>query len=282
MDRLIQHASFLAEEAAEPHLGWGIVFYLVVIWAVIAVFLGIAKRSFGETIFRSWPAQWAEQAYLFIESMCVNVIGAHGRKYVPMMLTLWMLIFTSNVVGLLLPHTPTADWSLNLGLAIVIVAYVQWEGMKVHYDHLVEHGANPAVAVVKSFFMHMRHFAGPKMPIFFIPVTILLFFIEIISELLRMLTLSLRLYGNIHGGHEVRQSLDHLIAPVAAGGGSITIPLGLLVLPLEFLVCIIQAMVFTILSCVYLAIVTAHHDEEEPHAVHADDAGNLPAVAAAQ
>jgi F-type H+-transporting ATPase subunit a len=191
------------------------------------------------------------------------------------------VIFTSNVVGLVLPHTPTADWSLNLGLAICVVFYVQWEGMKVHYDHAVAHGANPVVAGVTSFFKHLRHFAGPKMPIFFIPVTILLFCIEIISELLRMLTLSLRLYGNIHGGHQVRETLDHLVSPVAVGGGAVTIPLGILVLPLEFLVCIIQAMVFTILSCVYLAIVTAHHDEESAPESHPGDAGNVQAVAPA-
>lgn len=265
MDYALTSAANLLAEGGEVHLGWGMFAYSAVVFAVIAVFVVLMRRGLKDRVFKNPVTQMAEQAYLFVEGLCVGVIGAHGKKYVPMMLTLWLIIFTSNVVGLLLPHTPTADWSLNLGLAIVVVAYVQFEGMKVHFVHDVDKGANPIVAAVASFFKHLRHFAGPKMHWSLLPITLLLFFIEIISELLRILTLSLRLYGNIHGGHQVRDSLDHIVHPIAVGGGQIPVALGILVLPLEFLVCIIQAMVFTILSCVYLALVTQHHDDDETH-----------------
>ncbi|HLK16251.1 MAG TPA: F0F1 ATP synthase subunit A [Fimbriimonadaceae bacterium] len=281
MDRLFLSARLLAEEAPEPHLGWAIVPYLALVWLVIAVFAYYARKGFGETIFKSKPAQWAEQAYLFIESMCINVIGPHGRKYIPLVMTIWMVVFTSNFLGLLLPHTPSADWSLNLGLAIIVFCYVQWEGMKIHFDHMVAHGTNAVVAIPLSFLKHLRHFAGPKLHWALTGITVLLFFIEIVSELLRILTLSIRLYGNIHGGHEVRQSLDHLVSPVSVGGGAVLVPLGIFVLPLEVLVAIIQAMVFTILTCVYLAMVTSHEEEGE-HAEHAEHAGQAAQPAMAQ
>ena len=249
---------------------WGIFVYSAAILLVILIFIVGARMGLKQgPIFKNPLTLAAEHVYLFVENLCVSVIGPHGRKYVPLIMTLWMLIFTANAVGLLLPHTPTADWSLNLGLALIVIGYVQWEGMSGHYAELRAKGKDPVTAGVVGFFKHVAHFAGPKLGLVMIPITLLIFGIELISEVIKILSLSVRLYGNINAGHTAKAALDEL------GGG---IPLGGLILPLEFLVAIIQAFVFVLLTCVYLSLVTHHEDHEEEH--HAE-VGHHPAPAAA-
>jgi F-type H+-transporting ATPase subunit a len=245
-----------AEHEGHHSVGWGIFVYSAIVLVVVVALIAIANSGYTRRVFKNPLAKMAEQLYLFVENLCVSVIGSHGRKYVPFIMTLWLVIFFGNVVGLLLPHTPTADWSLNLGLALIVVGYVQWEGMSGHYAAARARGKDPVSAGVIGFFTHLRHFAGPRLGWAMIPITLLIFAIEIISELIKILSLSVRLYGNISAGHTAKQTLDQL-------GGSI--PLGGLLLPLEFLVSIIQAFVFVLLTCVYLALAT-HHDEE--HAEH--------------
>jgi F-type H+-transporting ATPase subunit a len=177
-----------------------------------------------------------EQVYLFIEQMCVGTVGPHGRKYVPMILTFWLVIFVSNLLSLVMPTAPTADLSFNLALAVMAVGYVQWEGMR----------ANGVLG-------HFKHFAGPKLPIYMIPVTLMIFVIEIVSEMMKNVSLSLRLFGNIEGGHQAAEAMNKL-------GASILTPIGAFLLPIKLLTCVVQAMVFTLLTCVYLSLVT-HHDE---------------------
>jgi F-type H+-transporting ATPase subunit a len=258
--------------AAETHGGhgaghpapWGIFFYSGAVLLVIAIFIIGARMGLKNgPVFKNPLTLAAEHVYLFVENLCVSVIGGHGRKYVPLIMTLWMLIFTANAVGLLLPHTPTADWSLNLGLALIVVGYVQWEGMSGHYAEARARGKDPVSAAFIGFFKHVAHFAGPKLGLVMIPITLLIFGIELISEVIKILSLSVRLYGNINAGHTAKGALDEL------GGG---VPLGGLILPLEFLVAIIQAFVFVLLTCVYLSLVTHHEDHEEDH--HGDQHGH--------
>ncbi|MEX2243366.1 MAG: F0F1 ATP synthase subunit A [Fimbriimonadaceae bacterium] len=230
-------ASLIAAETGGGHHlpDFAILFYAGVVILTILVLVLIARRGFNDRVFKNPVSQASEQMYLFIEGMAVGVIGPHGRRYVPFLLTLWMFIFVSNILGLMLPHTPTASWSWNVGLALVVFIYVQIEGVR-----------------AQGGLGHLRHFAGPKLPIYLAWMALLIFPIEIISELVKIVSLSLRLYGNISGGHVVKQSLDSL-----AGGW----PLGALVMPLEILVAIIQALVFTILTTIYFSLVT-HHEEE--------------------
>ncbi len=146
------------------------------------------------------------------------------------------------MVGLIFPHTPTASLSLNLGLSILTIGFVQWEGIKAN-----------------GFFGHLKHFAGPKLPGILAAVSVIIFGIEIVSETMKMLSLSLRLFANISGGHTVKSGLDS-IAP--------GVPVSALILPIEFLAAVIQALVWSLLTCVYLSLVTSHEHGEEAHEEH--------------
>jgi F-type H+-transporting ATPase subunit a len=230
-------------EAAEPEVGWNIFWYSGLLILIVLGFTFMARKGISKRTFTNLPARLAEHLVLFLEGMAVNVIGPHGKKYVPFLSALWLYIFTGNVMGLVFNFTPTAEWSLNLSLALITVIYVQYEGIKTN-----------------GLFGHIKHFAGPKLGGFMVVVSGLIFMVEIVSECMKLVSLSLRLYGNIHGGHIVVSSLNHIV----------NFPFGGLLLPIKFFTCIIQAFVFVILACTYLSMVTSHghdddHDSEAGH-----------------
>jgi F-type H+-transporting ATPase subunit a len=242
-------AHTLAFNSHESPLGWGIYFFSGITFLVVAIFIVIARRGLKERIPRNLFAQWAEHIYHFMEGLCLSVIGSHGRKYMPFLMALWLYIFTANIVGLILPHTPSADWSLNLGLSIVTILYVQYEGIRAH-----------------GFWGHVRHFAGPKLPILMaLFMTPLIFGIEIVSETMKIVTLSLRLFLNRSSGHVVVTTLHNLSLEGR-------IPWGGLLLPIELLACVLQAYIFVMLTSVYLALVTGPSEEEESYSPGLDEA----------
>jgi F-type H+-transporting ATPase subunit a len=240
-----------AEEAAhgaaehgakhEPGFAWKMVVVAIIIGIIMGL-LTVARSGYKERVFKNPITQCAEQLYLFLQQLALGIIGKHGRKYLPMVATYWLFIFVSCIFGLFFNWTPTADLSLNLGLAITAIAYVQWEGIK----------ANGVAG-------HFSHFAGPKLGGIMVIVSGMIFLIEIISEAMKLLSLSLRLYGNIHGGHEVLLNLNNL-GKLSFGQYDAYIPVGGLLLPIKLLTCLVQALVFSLLFCVYIGLVTSHEE----------------------
>lgn len=258
--RLINNLPIASAEGGE-HAGpsyFGLVFYVGLVLLVIGILVWRARQGFGERVFRNPMTQVAEQMYLFIEALCVNIIGSHGRKYITFIGTIWLMIFIGNSIALFFPTAPTADFSFNLAMALIAVFYVQFEGIKGHADHLRHEGKDALSAWVGGFFRHMRHFAGPPMGrngvievAVAIIMPIILFPIELVSEMMKNVSLSLRLFGNIHGGHVAVESLNS-ITPY--------FPLGGFLLLVKLLTVIVQALVFCLLTCVYISLVT-HHEE---------------------
>ncbi len=256
MDLLQLSNHLVASVSEEKEMGWNIFFYSGLTMAIVLVFATMAKKGLTSRVYTYLPTRAAEHLYLFLEGMTVNVIGPQGKKYVPFLLAIWTFIFVGNIMGLLLPATPTADWSLNIAMAIITVVYVQYEGIKQN-----------------GLLGHIKHFSGPKLGGAMIVVSGLIFVVEIVSECMKLVSLSLRLYGNIEGGHIVRSSLDSIVAGIPIGG---------VLLPIKFFTCIIQAFVWSILTCTYLSIATSHgHDDEheESHSDHGHSALAEPAHA---
>lgn len=242
----------LAAAAEKEEIGWNIFFYSGLVIVIVLIFATLAKKDLKSRVYNYLPTRVAEHLFLFLEGLTTNVIGPHGKKYVPFLLALWTFIFVGNVMGLLLPATPTADWSLNISMAIITVVYVQYEGIK----------ANGLLG-------HLKHFAGPKLPAAMVLISGLIFVVEIVSECMKLVSLSIRLYGNIEGGHIVRKSLDSIIAGIPLGGA---------LLPIKFFTCLIQAFVWSILTCTYLSIATSHGHDDEHEGDHGDH-GHHPVAA---
>jgi F-type H+-transporting ATPase subunit a len=174
-----------------------------------------------------------------------GMIGKKGRKYVSLFGSFFVFILTANLFGLLPGFSPpTSNINTTLGLALVsFCAY--------HYFGLREHGPN----YIKQFIGPMTSVpSGPKkiLTLLFVPVLIIsiLFFsvLESISHLVRPVSLSLRLFGNMFGDHlvlEIFTELTRIVFPV-------------LFYVFGALVSLIQAFVFTLLSMIYVAMAVSH------------------------
>lgn len=181
----------------------------------------------------------------FIYTQCRAVLGEHeAPKYFKFISFLFITIFISNVIGLIpgfLPPTEVITTTLALGMMSFI--YYNIKGCK-------ELGT----------INYLKHFAGPLWY-----MAILIFPIEILSNMIRPLSLALRLRGNMMGDHHVLTTFLNLnILGVNVGAFGAALPFYILGL----LVCFIQAYVFTMLSMVYISLATAHHDHGDDHAHH--------------
>ncbi|MCP3898668.1 MAG: F0F1 ATP synthase subunit A [Desulfobacteraceae bacterium] len=162
-----------------------------------------------------------------LEEFMVTVTGEEGRWVFPFTATLFLFIFLGNLMGLvpgLFP--PTASINTTLGLALCSVPFSWAVGIKYHGPK------------------YIKHFCGPVW--WMIP---LMLPIEIIGHLARVLSLTLRLFGNMMG-HEL------VVGILLTLGGLFLAPLP--VMALGVFVSLVQAFVFFLLSTMYLSEAIAH------------------------
>jgi F-type H+-transporting ATPase subunit a len=200
------------------------------------------------------------------QQMIDDVMGPEGRKYLPLIATLGIFILVGNLMGLV-PGLVGVTGNLNTNAACAIVVFVAY-----HWIGARKQGLIP----------YLKHFAGP-VPLALKP---LMFVIEIISHLARPLSLTLRLFGNIVGGHILLavifllMGLDGLIGWALSGsvpggiigglGGIVTIAFTVgFLYPLKILVAFLQAFIFVMLTMLYIsgAIEESDHHSEQ-HAGH--------------
>lgn len=183
--------------------------------------------------------QTLEAAVLTVRDLLASVVGEHGLKYFPVVATFGVLILVSNLMGLL-PGlmSPTAATSVTFALGISSFVYYNYIGIK-------ENG----------LFGHLRHFAGPVLAI-----APLLFLIEIISNVIRPISLGIRLFGNMFADEQVVGNITNLFPPYT----NWLVPV--LLMPLGVFVAFIQTFIFVFLSIVYISEVShAPHDEHHAH-----------------
>lgn len=230
----------------------GVGVYLAIVLALIFGWTVSMRKGLNGRYFTKWTTQWTEHMYVFVENVAVGIIGARGRRYMPFLVTLWLVIFFGNIVSLFFPSSITGDLSFNLAMALIVVGYVQWEGIRQN-----------------GLFGHIAHFAGPKLPLVLaVLITPMIFVVELLSETMKNVSLSLRLYGNIDGGHKAVVAMNDLGKHIAnIGGFDVNVPIGMFLMPIKLLTCIVQAMIFTLLFCVYVSMVThdEHHGDDRDH-----------------
>jgi F-type H+-transporting ATPase subunit a len=189
--------------------------------------------------------------------MVSNIIGEHGYRHLPVVATFAVLILVSNLMGQFpLFMSPTA--SVNVTFALGVSSFVYY-----NYVGIAENG----------LWGHIRHFAGPKLPALMLPITFLIFFIELISNSIRPFTLGVRLFANMFSDEQVFIQITNLYPPVT----QIAVPL--LLTALGVFVAFVQTLVFTLLSMIYIGEVTHGHDEHHEGEHHADEVHAEPAAA---
>ena len=176
----------------------------------------------------------SQALYGQLQTLC----GADARRFFPVIGSLALFIFFSNVLGLIPGFSPPTD-NLNTTFAcgLFVFIYYNYHGLRVNGLGHITHMANPV---------------GEWWGWFLAP---LMFPIELISHLARPLSLSLRLLGNMVG--------DHAVLGAFVGIFPFLIPLPFFVL--GFVVCIVQTVVFCLLSMVYLSLAVAHSDHGDEH-----------------
>ncbi len=228
----------------------GIPDHVTYMWLVMLILLGLfiaATRSL-QMVPRGLQ-NFMEMVLGQFLTLLDDVIGHEGRRYFPLIATFGLFILTGNLLGLVPGmEAPTGNLNTTAACALIVFFTYHWIGIR-------KQGLGP----------YLRHFGGP------VPwLAPLMFPIELISHLARPLSLSLRLFGNITGGHILLGVIFFLVgfdgllgwalkgspSGIVMGGlGSlvmIAFTVGFLI-PLKILVAFLQAFIFVMLSMLYIA-----------------------------
>ncbi|WGM31713.1 F0F1 ATP synthase subunit A [Brevundimonas sp. NIBR11] len=214
------------------HLAMTIAFGLVVLFLQLvtsgAKVVPGRLQAAGETMFG------------MIDGIVDSIIGHDGRKLFPFVFTVFTFILAMNFIGLFLTFTATSQIAVTATFGVLTILLVLAIGF-------AKHGLGFFKLFVPS---------GVPWPV--LPFVII---IEFVSFLLRPVTLTLRLFGNMMGGHVALKVFAGFV--VIGVGGSVGLGLGIPIAlmsmgmtvgltALEFLVAFLQAFVFAVLTCIYL------------------------------
>jgi F-type H+-transporting ATPase subunit a len=168
-----------------------------------------------------------------VDDFVCGIIGPQGREFVPFIGTLFIYILVMNLAGLVpFFKSPTASWSTTLALALCVFVYVQYTGFK-----------------RLGFLGYLDHLAEKPRGIlaFSVIIPILMFFLHVVSELVRPISLSLRLRSNIWG--------DETLLAVLAGFGIGGVPLLFFNSLLVIIAALVQTLVFCLLTTIYFTLI---------------------------
>ncbi|RXJ57676.1 F0F1 ATP synthase subunit A [Candidatus Marinarcus aquaticus] len=200
---------------------WIILSHFILVCAIIFL---IARAATRKMQLVPTGSQNVMEAFVGgIVAMGADTMGEqNARRYLPLIGTLALVIFVSNMIGVIPGfEAPTSNINFTLSLALIVFIYYNYVGIKLN-----------------GFFNYFKHFMGP-MPV----LAPLMFPIEIISHLSRIVSLSFRLFGSIRGDDMFLMVLLMLVP-------------WLLPLPGFFLLTafgFLQAFIFSILTYVYIA-----------------------------
>lgn len=207
---------------------------LAVIAAIaIAITRGARKRAAsGDSLVPSGRVSLSnimEVTVEFVLSLIEDIIGPTARRYLPLLGSLFIYILFSNLLGVIPGFAPpTNNINTNLAMSLTVFLYYNVVGIKTQG--------------LKNYLAHMT---GP-----ILWLAPLIFVIELISHIVRPMSLSLRLFGNINGDHVVLGIFSELVPLV----------LPVIFMALGVFVALIQAFVFTLLSTIYIGLATAHEE----------------------
>jgi len=222
--------------------------YSAIIIILLTVFFASASRRLNLV-----PGPLQNLAEILIgglDDFIRGVIGPEGRRFVPFLGTIGLYIYVMNIAGMFpLMKSPTSVLNTTAALALCVFVYVQYTGIR-------------ALGPV-GFLKHLAGDPHDAVGWAMVPLQLPL---HVIGELTKPLSLSLRLFGNIMG--------EDLLLAVFAGLGvsmfaALHVPFGFpLQVPFMFLgllTTLIQALVFMLLSTIYISLVLPHHEHEGGH-----------------
>jgi F-type H+-transporting ATPase subunit a len=180
------------------------------------------------TFFEVWIGYWY--------GLMKDMMGPRrAKQYFPLVGSLSLFIVIANFLGLVPGFTPpTSNWNVTLGSALVVFVMFNYYGLRAN-------GLG-----------YIKHLFGPWLGWPYVPINLLLFVIETLSVCIRPLTLSIRLMLNM--------AVDHMLVGITLGMVALLLPIPVMVL--GTLVCLIQVMVFCLLTSIYISLATEHDEHE--------------------
>ena len=180
------------------------------------------------------PGRWqsaAELSYEFIAGLIKDTVGSEGRRYFPIVFTVFMFVLIGNLLGMV-PYSFTFTSHIIVTFALASVVFI---GVTI-------------LGFVKHGIRFFSFFVPPGAPVALWP---LLIPIEIISYLSRPISLSVRLFANMLAGHTLLKVIAGFVAVLGVFG---VLPWVMVVAltGLEVLIAFLQAYVFAILTCLYI------------------------------
>ena len=239
-----------------PEAGWAgflhhwesVVFSLFVAFLICLVAIRAARKK---TVIPIGIQNVCEFYVEAINNFVVGILGPRGREHVPFLGTLFIYILFMNWFGIIpLMKSSTSSWSTTIALALAVVVYVQWTGIR-----------------TQGLGHYLKHLSGNPADLFGLILIPLMLAINLTIEFLAVpLSLSLRLFANI-------SSEDRLLFKFAELNvlfKGIPFVFQLFANFLAFAFSIIQAFVFMLLSTVYISLILPHEENthEEPAVSH--------------
>jgi F-type H+-transporting ATPase subunit a len=164
-----------------------------------------------------------------------GILGRKGRQFVHVYATFFLFILAANLIGLLPGFVPpTSNFNVTFALGVTSFVIYNYYGLRA------------------KGFDYLKHFLGPIWWLSFLMLPL-----ELIDNLVRPVSLALRLFGNMTG--------DHLVLEIFTGLTKVVIPVVFYML--GAFVSLVQAFVFTILSIIYLSLALEEHGAHEAHEV---------------
>ncbi len=206
------------------------------LWMMIALVCVSVFLFVGTARPQLVPGRWqaaVEYIYDFVRKMLDDNVGPEGRRYTPLIFSLFVFVLACNLLGMLPwvgAFTPTSHIAVTLGLAVLVFITV----------------------CVVGFARHGLHFFSlfwPKDTNFFLAAFVA--FIEFLSFLSRPFTLAIRLFANMTAGHVLLKVFGTFVVSLGVFG---ILPLGVNIAlsALEVLIAVVQAYVFALLASIYL------------------------------
>jgi len=222
---------------------------ILTMWIVMAlVLVAVILMVRGSKLVPRGRQNIIEMVYEMMRDFGVGIAGPASLPYIPIFVGAFLLILFDNWVGLVPPvgkveflRAPSSDVNITIGMALVAFVIFEAEGFR-------KLGVGGYLGKFFPFY-EFKHGIGAGIIALFVGL------IELMLEFVKPVTLSMRLFGNIYGGEValgVMTTLTVLFIPVALIG-------------LELMLNAIQALIFSVLTLIFITLAIESHHEEEGH-----------------
>lgn len=244
------HERFPDAPWAEFLVYWENIIFAIIVAVIISLlfYLGVRKKELIPNRFQNFLELIVET----LSQIIIGILGHDGKKYIPFLGTLFIYILSMNLFGLIpFMKSPSVSLNITVAMAICVFALVQYLNIR-----------NMGLG---GFLYHLA--GSPKDTVGWIMAPFM-FPLELLTQISRPVTLSLRLFGNVMG-EEALIGYFALAGVLLLSNLDFSVPVGIpLQIPFMFLgllTSLMQALVFTLLSTVYILLSAPHKEGKHAH-----------------